>query len=177
MSNETLIPTKEVAFDLLKKLKVPYQVRRHSLAVADKALEIASKIVKIKVDTDLIEAGAILHDIGRAVTHGFEHAVIGGKILRERGFPNELSRICETHILGGLDKFDAKEVGLDFLDYLPQTIEEKIICLADKYMAGTREVSIQERFQKWFSKYGKTKILMKSKKRIEEIQKEIKELS
>lgn len=177
MPDEIPLLTREMAFDLLKKLKVPYQVRRHSLAVADKALEIATKITKVKVNIELVEIGAILHDIGRAVTHGFEHAVIGGKIIRERGYPTELSRICETHILGGLDKFDAREVGLKFVDYLPQTIEEKIICLADKYMAGTKEVSIEERFQKWFFKYGKTKILMKAKKRIEEIQKEIIELS
>ena len=177
MSEKIVLPTRDIAFDLLKILKVPYQVRRHSLKVAEKALEIASNIKKVKVDIDLVEIGALLHDIGRSKTHGFKHANIGGKILRERGFPPELARICETHILGGLDKEDATTVGLDFKDYLPQTIEEKIICLADKYMAGTKEVTIEERFQKWFSKFGKTKILIKAKKRIENIQKEINNLT
>ncbi|MFX0139188.1 MAG: hypothetical protein ACFFDN_36435, partial [Candidatus Hodarchaeota archaeon] len=108
--------------------------------------------------------------------HGFKHALIGGKILRQRGFSDRLARICETHILGGLDKEDAKKFGLPEKDYLPITLEEKIICLADKHMAGTREVSIQNRFNRWFQKYGKSKILIKSKKRIEKIQKEIEEL-
>lgn len=175
VDNQTL-PTREFAFDLLKKMKVPYHVRRHSLKVAEKALVIAKKITKMKVNQNLIEIGALLHDIGRSKTHGFKHALIGGKILRERGFPEELARICETHILGGLDKEDAKAVGLPESDFLPNSIEEKIICLADKHMAGIREVSIEERFRRWFLKYGKTKILLKSKKRIESIQKEIQNL-
>ena len=173
MVNQEKLPSRDEAFDLLKKLKVPYQVRRHSLKVAEKALEIAYEIYKEGVDLDLVEIGALLHDIGRSHTHGFKHAIIGGKILRERGYPSNLSRICETHILGGLDKEDAKYLNLPEIDYLPNSLEEKIICLADKLTAGTKEVTIEQRFQKWFNKYGKTQILMKSKKRIEKIQEEL----
>jgi uncharacterized protein len=174
--NEDFLPDRAFAIELLKKLKVPHSVRRHSEKVADKALEIADKITKVNVDTELIEIGALLHDIGRSKTHGFKHALIGGKILRERGFSEKLARICERHILGGLDKEDAKKFDLPEKDYLPVTIEEKIICLADKHMAGTREVSIQERFNRWSHKYGRSKILLKSKKRIEKIQKELESL-
>jgi len=173
---EEIIPDREFALDLLRRLKIPLSVRRHSEKVADKALEIADKITKTNVDKNLIEIGALLHDIGRTKTHGFKHALIGGKILRERGFSINLARICETHILGGLDKEDAKRVGLPEKDYLPKTLEEKIICLADKHMAGTREVTIKERFNRWFHKYGKSRILLKSKKRIEQIQREIESL-
>jgi cell fate (sporulation/competence/biofilm development) regulator YmcA (YheA/YmcA/DUF963 family) len=45
--------------------------------------------------------------------------------------------------------------------------------VADKLTAGSKEVTIEQRFSKWFSKYGKTTLLLKSKKRIEEMQKEI----
>ena len=173
---EEIIPDREFALDLLRRLKIPLSVRRHSEKVADKALEIADKITKTNVDKNLIEIGALLHDIGRTKTHGFKHALIGGKLLRERGFSINLARICETHILGGLDKEDAKRVGLPEKDYLPKTLEEKIICLADKHMAGTREVTIKERFNRWFHKYGKSRILLKSKKRIEQIQREIESL-
>ena len=127
---------------------------------------------------DLVEIGALLHDIGRSKTHGFNHALIGGKILRDKGFPEKIARICETHILGGLDKEDIIKLNLKIKDssYLPETLEEKIVCLADKHMAGRREVTIEERFQTWFTKYGKSRILLKSKKRIEKIQKEIQNL-
>ncbi|MFX1378062.1 MAG: HD domain-containing protein [Promethearchaeota archaeon] len=175
-NKEEFLPDREFALDLLKKMKIPLSIRRHSEKVAEKALEIAHKIKKAKVDMNLIEIGALLHDIGRTRTHDFKHALIGGKILKQRGFSDKLARICETHILGGLDNEDAKKVGLPEKDYLPLTLEEKIICLADKCMAGTREVSIQERFNRWFRKYGKSKILLKSKIRIERIQKEIEDL-
>ncbi|MEJ2295547.1 MAG: HDIG domain-containing protein [Candidatus Lokiarchaeota archaeon] len=173
MVNQEKLPSRDTAFDLLKKLKVPYQVRRHSLKVAEKALELAYQIKKTGVDLDLVEIGALLHDIGRSKTHGFNHAIIGGEILRDRGYPRSLSRICETHILGGLDKEDARLLNLPEREYLPVSIEEKIICLADKLTAGSKEVTIDQRFQKWFIKFGKTKILMKSKKRIERIQEEL----
>ena len=161
----------------MKKLKVPYNIRRHSLKVAEKALELAEKINLREIDMNLIEIGGLLHDIGRCKTHGFKHALIGAKLIRERGLSERLAKICETHILGGLDKEDAKQVGLPERDFLPQTLEEKIICLADKHIAGTKEVSIEQRFEKWFNKYGKTQILIKAKERIEKIQREIEDLT
>ncbi len=177
MPDDIQLPSRDIAFELLKILKVPYQVRRHSLKVSDKALDLAEKITKNSINLELVEIGALLHDVGRSKTHGFKHAIIGGKILRERGFPEELARICETHILGGLDKEEAKKVGLPERDYLPLTLEEKIICLADKHIAGTKDVSIEQRFEKWFSKYGKTQILIIAKERIATIQKEIENLT
>ncbi|MHA1689599.1 MAG: HD domain-containing protein [Promethearchaeota archaeon] len=173
---EEILPSREFALILLRKEKLPGSIRRHSIRVANKALAIAKKIRKVKVDTELVVIGGILHDIGRARTHSFEHALIGGKILREKGLPEKLARICETHVLGGLDKEDAKELGLPEKDYLPHSIEEKIVCLADKMSMGTREVSIEQRFKRWFEKYGKSKILVKSEKRIKKIQKEILDL-
>ncbi len=170
------LPDRDFAVNLLRTLKIPHSIRRHSEKVAQKALEIANKITKAKVDKDLIEIGSILHDIGRTKTHGFNHALIGGKILRERGFSEKLAKICETHILGGVDKEDAKEFGLPEKDFLPNSLEEKIVCLADKLIAGTKEMSIEERFNRWFSKYGRSSILIKSKRRIKQIQKEIENL-
>ena len=177
MASEESLPNSDFAFDLLKELKVPYHVRRHSLKVAEKALDIAEKIKKKDIDNDLLEIGGLLHDIGRCKTHDFQHGIIGAKILKERGFSKRLSKICETHMLGGLDKEEAKLVGLPERDYIPLTLEEKIICLADKHISGTKDVTIDQRFEKWFSKYGETKILTKAKERIATIQTEIENLS
>ncbi len=173
---EEILPDKRFAIELLRKVKLPISIRVHSINVANKGLEIANKISKVKVDKQLIVIGGLFHDIGRSKTHGFEHALIGGKILRERGLPSKLAKICETHILGGLDKEDAEDLGLPVKDYLPESIEEKIICLADKMTAGTNFISVEKRFERWFNKYGKSKILLKAKKRVEKIQKEIKDL-
>ncbi len=178
MENEDydILPDREFALDLLRKLKIPHAVKRHSIKVAEKAVQIAGQIKKKKVNFNLVEIGALLHDIGRTTTHGFKHAVIGGKILRERGFPESLARICETHILGGLDEEDAKTVGLPYKNYLPKTLEEKIVCFADKLIAGRKEVSIESRFNRWHMKFGENRILEKAKKRIEQYKKEIESL-
>ncbi|MFX1456381.1 MAG: HD domain-containing protein [Promethearchaeota archaeon] len=177
VKDEDILPDRDFAIDLLKSLKIQHSIIRHSEKVANQALVIANKITKANVDKNLIEIGAILHDIGRSETHGFNHALKGGNILRQRGFSEKLARICETHILGGLDKEDAKELGLPEKDYLPITLEEKIICLADKLIAGTRKVTLEERFNRWFSKYGRSSILLKSKRRIEKIKKELDSLT
>ena len=173
---EETLPNREFALKFLRKLNVSPSVRRHSINVARKSIKIANRITKTNVDKNLVVIGALLHDVGRSKSHGYEHGVIGSKLLKERGFPERLSRICESHILGGLDIEDAKEAGLPIKDYLPQSLEEKIICLADKQCLGTKIVSIEERFARWFKKYGNSPILMKSKKRIEEIQKELENL-
>ena len=78
--------------------------------------------------------------------------------------------------MGGLDKEDAKSVGIPEKDYLPETVEEKIVCLADKMTSGTRDVTIEKRFENWFRKYGRSKLLLKSKERVEKIQEEINSL-
>ena len=175
-SKGDILPDRDFAVNLLKTLKIQNSIMQHSEKVADKALEIASKITKTKLDKNLIEIGSILHDIGRTKIHGFKHAFMGGKILRERGISEKLARICETHILGGLDKEDAKEFDLPEKDYLPISLEEKIICFADKLIAGTKEVSLEERFNRWFAKYGRSSILLKSKSRIIKIQEELESL-
>ncbi len=175
-TNNFLTLDRKDALELIKIVKLPGSVKQHSIKVANKGLEIANKITKEKVNKNLVEIGGLLHDIGRSLTHGFNHGLVGGNILRERGFPEKICRICETHILGGLDKDDARVLGLPEQNFIPLTIEEKIICLADKYIIGIKEVDIEERFENWFKKYGKTSILVKSKKRINEIEKEIKNL-
>jgi uncharacterized protein len=176
-NNERTIPGRTEALEIMEKLNLPPSIKRHSIKVAEKAMEIANKINKAEINKPLIEAGALLHDIGRSETHGFNHALAGGEILRSKGLSEDLARICETHILGGLDKEDAREVGLPERSYVPETIEEKIVCLADKHILEEQEVSVEERFKQWFNKYGRTKILVKSKKRVEKFQKELKKLT
>jgi len=173
---ENYIPDRLEALNLLESLNIPESVKEHSIKVAEVAMEITNQITRAEINKALVETGALLHDVGRSETHGFKHAQAGGRILRTKGFSEQLAKICETHILGGLDKDDAKKVGIPEKNYLPQTIEEKIICLADKRVLGDKKVSVDERFNKWFKKYGKTPILIKSKKRIEEIQRELNKL-
>ena len=173
VESELIIPKREEAIKLLKRLNVQPSIIHHMMAVSRKATKIAENIANVKINLQLVKIGALLHDIGRSVTHGFNHGIIGADIIRNLGYSEDLARIAEIHILGGLSIEDAKAFGLPPKDYQPRTLEEKIVCLADKYFTGTKEVSIEERFQHWIDKWGKTKFLMKHLNKVENLEDEI----
>lgn len=84
------------------------------------------------INTNIVEIGSILHDIGRTRTHGIDHGVVGGQLVRKFGFSEEIALIAERHIGGGIPANEAANLRLPEKDYLPQTLEEKIVCYADK---------------------------------------------
>jgi uncharacterized protein len=94
------------------------------------------------VDIRLIESGALLHDIGRGQTHGIEHGAVGGQTARRLGIPMELAHIIERHVGAGLTLDEARKNGLPMGNYVPETLEEKIVCYADKLIVGSHEVGI-----------------------------------
>lgn len=90
----------------------------------------------------MVEAGALLHDIGRSQTHSIEHGAMGGQIARRLGMPMELTHIIERHVGAGLTQDEARRNNLPKGHYIPETLEEKIVCYADKLIEGAREVGI-----------------------------------
>jgi len=125
---KTQIPTPEECINLLKKAGCNKAVIKHCISVRDVALKIAKKT---NADLELVEAGALLHDIGRSKTHGIRHAIEGVKIAEKLKLPKEIIRIIETHIGAGIPKNETKKLGLPEKDYMPETLEEKIVCHAD----------------------------------------------
>ena len=103
----------------------------HSRQVADRCLEIVKKHKELPVDVQFLEEAAMLHDIGiyqcdapSIHCHGTEpyikHGPIGGDLLRQEGFPRH-ARVAERHTGTGLPGFE------------PETLEEQIVCYADKF--------------------------------------------
>jgi len=91
-------------------------------------------------DAELITAGALLHDIGRAKDHTIMHANTGADTAERLGLPKELVSIIRKHIGAGLDDDDAEELGIPKGDYIPRTIEEKIVAHADNMVSDNRIV-------------------------------------
>jgi uncharacterized protein len=120
-------------------------VVEHCLNVTKVALRLAEAFRRkgYRVDLSLVEAGAILHDLGRSKTHGTEHGAVGGRIARKLGIPEEVARIVERHVGAGLSRDEAKRLGIPDGDYIPETLEEKIVTYADKLVEGDHEVDIQ----------------------------------
>ena len=140
------------ALDLLRKSGCSSNVIEHCQTVAAYAREIARDIRNcsrnkngdVKMDLDLVYTGGMLHDIGRSRTHGISHAVEGVKIGIENGLDEKLIKIIERHIGAGITEKEAAALGLPAKDYIPLTIEEKIVAHADNLISGTRIGSIDE---------------------------------
>ena len=121
----------------------------HSRAVADKALAIADRHPELSLDRQFIEEAAMLHDIGivRCNAPGIQcfgtepyicHGRIGADMLRAEGFPRH-ARVCERHTGAGITRSQIIEQKLPLpeQDFLPETMEEKVICYADKFFSKT----------------------------------------
>jgi len=107
-----------------------------------------------KVDVKLVEAGALLHDLGRGQTHGIEHGVVGGQIARRLGMPMEITHIIERHVGAGLTLDEASRNNLPRGNYVPETLEEKIVCYADKLIEGSHEVGIESTITNFSEELG-----------------------
>lgn len=147
------LPTREQALSLLRESGCSENVVKHCEAVADLAVEIAKKCLEkgLKINLELVEIGALLHDIGRAKTHSVHHAVAGMQIAKKLELPEPVIAIIKRHVGGGITAEEAKKLGWPKDVYVPQTIEEKIVAYADKLIEGSKRVSIEETIQK-FSK-------------------------
>jgi uncharacterized protein len=139
-------------FKLLEDLKSSPYLIEHSEAVLAKALKMATNF---DVDLNIVHTGALLHDVGRTKTQGIRHGVEGAEILREHGFPPEVVRIAEVHIGAGIPRNEAYKLGLPCQDYVPVTLEEKIVAHADNLIHGTKDVSLEFVVEKWESRMGK----------------------
>lgn len=139
------IPTPEKCFQILKNVGCSEEVIKHCKAVRDVAVRIAKKT---DADVKLVEAGALLHDIGRSKTHGIRHAVEGAKIARKLGLSDKIINIIERHIGAGLPADEAKKLGLPEKDYIPITLEEKIVCHADNLVDDSKQRPIEHEVEK-----------------------------
>jgi uncharacterized protein len=159
----------------------------HGRQVAQKALSAAEKVAHLDPDLDFIHNAAMLHDIGILHTNspGFDchgkypyicHGFLGRELLDSIGLP-EYGLISERHIGVGISRDDIRNFTLPLpeRDMVPDSVEEQIICYADKFFSknshghmrnGEKPVEhiIQtlmpygqekvDRFQKWVELFG-----------------------
>ncbi|MEM0492712.1 MAG: TIGR00295 family protein [Candidatus Thermoplasmatota archaeon] len=144
------IPDAEYCVKLLREYGCSDEVINHCKAVCDVALRIAKRLKN--VDIALVTAGALLHDIGRGRTHGIRHAVEGACIAREIGLPKSLVNVIERHIGAGIPEKEAEHLGLPVKNYMPRTLEEKIVCHADNLVEGSKRQPVINEINKALAK-------------------------
>ncbi len=141
----------------------------HSEMVARKALAVADT-AKLNIDREFVYNAAMLHDIGifkcnapGIYCYGDEpyirHGLLGGELLRKEGVDEAFARVCERHTGSGLTAKEIAETGmpLPHIDLLPETLEEKLICYADKFFSKSgnpREEKSLDRVRHSMSKFG-----------------------
>ena len=118
--------------------------------MADWALEMAARHPELNIDTQFVEEAAMLHDLGIFLTdaprihcYGTEsylcHGYLGAELLRGLGLERH-ARVCERHTGTGLTKEQIVANGwnLPVKDFVPETIEEQLVCFADKFYSKTK---------------------------------------
>lgn len=152
-----------------QKSKVRDILLTHSECVARKALQIVYKHPELKLDRTFIQEAAMLHDIGivKCDAPGIEcfgiepyikHGIIGADMLRAAGHPKH-ARVCERHTGAGIALQDIidQHLPLPHQDFLPETMEEQLICYADKFYSKTHldRVRTPEQALKSLERFGK----------------------
>lgn len=126
-----------------------YILMTHSTLVTKRAVRICDLHPELLLDRQFIIEAAMLHDIGifkcnapGIYCFGSEpyliHGRIGAELLRAEGYPKH-ARVCERHTGAGITKEEIIRLNLPLphQDFLPETIEEKVICYADKFFSKT----------------------------------------
>lgn len=153
-------------------LELQHILLTHSRQVADRALAILSIhpewVTTGEVDPVFVEEAALLHDIGVVRceaprihclgNHAYiEHGYLGAEILRQEGLPKHAS-VAERHTGTGitLEQILRENLPLPLQDYSPRTLEEKLICYADKFYSKTHlgEDKPMSKIRQHMWKYG-----------------------
>lgn len=129
----------------------------HSRMVLGKCLDIAEKIRYRAPDISFLKEAAMLHDIGIFLAkaphigcYGNKdyicHGYLGRDLLEREGLPMH-ALVCERHVGVGLSLRDIidRNLPLPARDMLPVTLEEKIICYADKFYSKKPDALCSEK--------------------------------
>ncbi len=141
-------PTESRAYDFLVQ---------HSVKVAEKACSVAERLLHLNLDLSFIRASAMLHDIGIFLTNESKlgcygdkayicHGYLGREILEKEGLPHH-ALVCERHVGVGISlrEIEYKNLPLPKRDMLPVSIEEQIVCYADKFFSKNEQFLLEEK--------------------------------
>ena len=134
------IPSRKECLDILKNNGTPSNIIEHSKAVCIVAENVVENLIKkgIKVNKELVIAGALLHDVER---HKDNHVFRGVELVKKLGYP-EVAQVMLRHTLYKIENNE------------PKTIEEKIVFYADKRVKNDEIVSMEERYKDLKERYN-----------------------
>jgi len=146
----------------------------HVQAVANLALKVADMNPHLNADPMIVWQMAMVHDIGIRFTNApeigcngtlryIEHGYKGREVMEAEGFP-DIAPVCERHIGVGITREEVLTFGLPLprRDMVPTTIEEEMVCYADKFFSKSADDPAKpkpiEKIEKSLKKYGDHKV-------------------
>ncbi len=124
----------------------------HCTLVTEKALKIAQNHKELLPDIAFLEEASMLHDIGIFKTNAPNlycfgeypylcHGYLGCELLIEEGFPDH-GLVCERHTGVGItmEEIVSNKLPLPLRDFMPVSVEEQIICFADKFFSKSNDL-------------------------------------
>jgi uncharacterized protein len=146
---------------------------RHGQQVAAKALSVAGRMAHLGPDTRFIQQAAMLHDIGMIFTRAADlgcrgryayvcHGHLGHQFLVRHGLRGH-ALVCERHVGVGLSAAEIRRrrLPMPVRDMLPVSLEEQIICYADKFYsknaAGDGKPKSIEQIMTELNRFGREK--------------------
>ena len=165
-----MIPTREQCLKLFDRFNLPSQKKIHVEEVTKLAMYFASKLKtqnsKLKIDQNLVEVAALLHDIDKNIKPrvGERHPDTAVRVLNELGFI-EVAKIVKCHSLHAILN----------PELAPKTWEEKIVYLADK-MTKYEIIGVEHRFKLWYAEHLPSQAVIElasALPKVKELEKEI----
>lgn len=142
------LPSRSQCLALMAAHGMLPHIRDHSFLVMEVATFLGRSLAAadFRLHLPLIEAGALLHDLGKTPCLGTlrNHAEWGATVLADLGYP-EVAQIIREH------------VHLDPANGDPRPLREaEVVNYADKRVLHTRVVTLEERFLDLQERYPRT---------------------
>ena len=144
-------PSEQEAVALHRKYGSSESMIAHCRAVASVAQQLAEEFSRrgIPVDVQSVVLGALLHDIGRTKTQTVRHGVEGAELLRKEGVDEVVVEIVKRHVGAGISKEEAEKLGFPQGDFIPRSLEQRIVCFADKLVDSVRVRPFEEEVRRF----------------------------
>ena len=140
-------PSRDQCLSLMEQVCMQAHIQKHSFMVTEIALYLGRLLNRngIRLNVDLLEAGALLHDIAkpRSIVTGERHAELGARMLEDWGYP-EVAQIVREHV-----NMDPQFAG-------GPVTESVLVNYADKRVKHYEIVTLEERFTDLIARYART---------------------
>jgi uncharacterized protein len=142
------LPSHKECLRLMAAYYMLPHIREHSFLVMGVAKELGQALAAagFRLHLPLIEAGALLHDLGKTpcLGNGGNHAEWGAAVLEGLGYP-EVAQVVREHVYLTATPRDPRPLR-----------EAEVVNYADKRVLHTRVVSLTDRFADLQVRYGRT---------------------